>query len=77
MGGTAPAVLNAANEVAVEAFLNGEIPFLEIASVIRATLAGHEVKSLEHIDEVLRADLWARKQARQVAVKIAGGGQAC
>lgn len=77
MGGTAPAVLNAANEVAVEAFLNGEIPFLEIASVIRATLAGHEVKNLEHIDEVLRADLWARKQARQVAVKIAGGGQAC
>ena len=65
-GGTAPAVLNAANEVAVEAFLNGEISFLDIPAVIRATLHEHEVRPLQQIDEVLRADRWARASARRI-----------
>jgi len=77
MGGTAPAVLNAANEVAVDAFLNGEISFLDIAKVIRAALEGHEVKALAHIDEVLRADLWGRKEARRLIQGSPGGGKAC
>jgi 1-deoxy-D-xylulose-5-phosphate reductoisomerase len=65
-GGTAPAVLNAANEVAVEAFLTGEIPFLEIPAVIRATLDRHRPEPLRHIDEALRADRWGREAARRI-----------
>jgi 1-deoxy-D-xylulose-5-phosphate reductoisomerase len=65
-GGTAPAVLNAANEVAVEAFLNGEIAFLDIPAVIRATLDEHRPGPLEHIDEALRADRWSRSAARRI-----------
>ena len=65
-GGTAPAVLNAANEVAVEAFLNKEIAFLDIPGIIRSTLEGHRNGPLGHIDEVLRADRWARMAARRI-----------
>ncbi len=65
-GGTAPAVLNAANEVAVEAFLNGEISFLDISTTIRATLDGHRNETLTHIDGALRADRKARVAARRV-----------
>jgi 1-deoxy-D-xylulose-5-phosphate reductoisomerase len=77
MDGTAPAVLNAANEVAVDAFLNEEIAFLDIARIIGATLKGLEVKPLEHIDDVLRADLWGRREARRLIDSQAEGGQAC
>ena len=65
-GGTAPAVLNAANEVAVEAFLQGKIAFLEIPAIIRTTLEGHQAAPLQRIDEVLRADLWGRNTARRL-----------
>ena len=65
-GGTAPAVLNAANEVAVEAFLQGEIAFLAIPVIIRATLERHRVGSLTHLDEALRADRWGRAEARRI-----------
>jgi len=64
-GGTAPAVLNAANEIAVDAFLKGEIGFLEIPGVLRATLDTHQSAPLRHIDEVLRADRWGRAAARR------------
>jgi 1-deoxy-D-xylulose-5-phosphate reductoisomerase len=77
MDGTAPAVLNAANEVAVDAFLNEEIAFFDIARIIGATLKGLEVKPLEHIDDVLRADLWGRREARRLIDSQAEGGQAC
>lgn len=65
-GGTSPAVLNAANEVAVEAFLGGEIPFLQIPAVIRAALDRHRPQPLQHIDEALRADRWGRETAREI-----------
>jgi 1-deoxy-D-xylulose-5-phosphate reductoisomerase len=65
-GGTAPAVLNAANEVAVEAFLEGRITFLSIPRVIRETLERHSCRSLDHLDEVLRSDVWARAEARRI-----------
>jgi 1-deoxy-D-xylulose-5-phosphate reductoisomerase len=65
MGGTAPAVLNAANEVAVEAFLSGRISFLAIARIIRDVLDEHQPRPLEHIDEVLRADRWGRATANR------------
>ena len=77
MGGTAPAVLNAANEVAVDAFLGDRIPFLDIANVIRSALERHEIRPLEHIDEVLRADLWGRKEARRIIESAATGGRSC
>ena len=65
-GGTAPAVLNAANEVAVQAFLTGEIAFTDIPAVIHATLDRQQNRPIGHIDEVLRADRWARSAARKV-----------
>lgn len=69
-GGTSPAVLNAANEVAVEAFLAGEIGFLAIPGLIRATLDRHQTGPLLQIDEVLRADRWARTEARRIIQTI-------
>lgn len=55
-GGTALAALNAADEVAVEAFLSGRIGFLSITSWIEEALAAHEPKAIETIDDVLEAD---------------------
>lgn len=65
-GGTAPTVLNAANEIAVEAFLARTIGFLDIPAVIQGTLDRHAVAALHHIDDVLRADRWARDEARRL-----------
>ncbi|MDW7646010.1 MAG: 1-deoxy-D-xylulose-5-phosphate reductoisomerase [Desulfuromonadales bacterium] len=64
--GTAPAVLNAANEVAVEAFLNREIGFLAIPDILRRVLDAHRHGALTHIDEALRADRWGRQAARRL-----------
>jgi len=64
-GGTAPAWLNAANEVAVEAFLNRLIPWTGIADVISETLAGHDGTEPTGPDVVLEADRLARARARQ------------
>ena len=62
-GGTAPAVLNAANEVAVEAFLAGRIPFTAIAAVIEDTVAGIGAGRAGSLGEVLEADGLARRKA--------------
>jgi 1-deoxy-D-xylulose-5-phosphate reductoisomerase len=66
---TAPAVLNAANEVAVEAFLDGRIPFGTLPEVNRAVLEAHLDEragdELEGLDDVLEADAWARARARE------------
>ncbi|MCP3177798.1 MAG: 1-deoxy-D-xylulose-5-phosphate reductoisomerase [Desulfuromonadales bacterium] len=64
--GTAPAVLNAANEVAVEAFLNRELGFLAIPDILRRVLDAHRHGALTHIDEALRADRWGRQAARRL-----------
>ena len=64
-GGTAPAWLNAANEVAVEAFLSGLIPWTGIADVISETLTGHDGTDPAGPDVVLEADRLARQRARQ------------
>jgi len=63
-GGTAPAVLNAANEVAVEAFLRGEIPFLAIERIVADVCARHEPIAAPSLSEILEADRWAREAAR-------------
>ena len=62
-GGTAPAVLNAANEVAVAAFLDERIGFLSIGETLQATLARHDPKRASDLDTVLEADRWARECA--------------
>ena len=62
-GGTAPAVLNAANEVAVEAFRAGELPFPGIWRCVSAVMEAHKVASSSSLEAVLEADRWARGKA--------------
>ncbi|MBI4823299.1 MAG: 1-deoxy-D-xylulose-5-phosphate reductoisomerase [Nitrospirae bacterium] len=61
MGGTVPAVLNAANEVAVEAFLKRRIGFNDIPAIIKDTIRSHTKKDITGIESVIEADNWARK----------------
>lgn len=63
LGGTAPSVYNAANEVAVARFLNGEIPFLRIESLIEETLSRHTNHAADELDAIFAADRWAREIA--------------
>jgi 1-deoxy-D-xylulose-5-phosphate reductoisomerase len=68
LGGTAPAVYNAANEVCVQAFLDGEMRFTDIVPTIERVLSAHDVPSEQTdltVDDVLAADAWARGQAGQ------------
>lgn len=62
-GGTMPAVMNAANEVAVDAFLNGGLRFIEIADVIRKTMDAHTHREIAGLEDALEADRWARERA--------------
>jgi len=62
-GGTAGAVLNAANEVAVAAFLAGKIRFGEICGTVQRTIDAHQVQRHPTLDDLLAADHWARQQA--------------
>jgi 1-deoxy-D-xylulose-5-phosphate reductoisomerase len=62
-GGTAPCVLNAANEVAVHAFLRGELDFLGIARVIEQALQALPPEPVRHFEDLLRADTTAREVA--------------
>jgi 1-deoxy-D-xylulose-5-phosphate reductoisomerase len=64
MGGTAPAILNAADEIAVEAFLDRRIPFLDIPKLIEATLGAHKAGAADSIESITHADGWAREYAR-------------
>ncbi len=63
-GGSMPAVLNGANEIAVDAFLKGTIGFLEIPDLIEKTMNAHTHSSVETIEAVMTADRWARETAR-------------
>jgi len=62
-GGGTPAVLNAANEVAVKAFLDGTLPFLDIAHIIQETLNGYQPLPMTSIGDALEIDRWARERA--------------
>jgi 1-deoxy-D-xylulose-5-phosphate reductoisomerase len=64
-GGTYPAVLNGANEVAVEAFLAGSASFLDIPRVVREVLEAHQGGPADSIERVLDADAWARRRATE------------
>lgn len=62
-GGTAPAVLNAADEIAVSAFLDGHIRFTDIAAVVANVLERHDVEEPDSVDHIAEVDEWARAQA--------------
>jgi 1-deoxy-D-xylulose-5-phosphate reductoisomerase len=65
-GGSAPATLNAANEVAVAAFLEGRLPFLQITAVIEETLGALDCGPVRTLEEVLEADARARMRAVKI-----------
>ena len=71
LGGTAPAVLNAANEVAVEAFLDGRIPFTGIAEIISAVLGESAIEPLKALDQVYAVDVEARALAGRFVARLA------
>jgi 1-deoxy-D-xylulose-5-phosphate reductoisomerase len=62
-GGTLPAVLNAANEVAVYGFLGHHIGFADISDIIRSTMEQHTVIKNPTLSDILEADAWARQEA--------------
>lgn len=74
IGRSMPAVLNGANEVAVEAFLKKEIGFLQIPELIENTMEAHTPFSMEGIEGVLEADSWAREQAGALKRQLRTGG---
>lgn len=63
IGGTLPAVLNAANEIAVEAFVNRRISFLQISETVAHVMKCHAVVAHPTLEQILEADAWARKAA--------------
>ena len=66
MGGTYPTVLNAANEVAVNAFLGERIKFTDIIPIVRETLERHDKLDSGCLDNILEADRWSRSAAGSV-----------
>ncbi len=72
-GQSMPAVMNAANEIAVEAFLEGRIAYLQIAQLIEKTMDAHQSHRLDSIEEVLVADQWGRVKARELCAALQTG----
>ncbi|MFP4472411.1 MAG: 1-deoxy-D-xylulose-5-phosphate reductoisomerase [Candidatus Omnitrophota bacterium] len=68
--GTAPAVLNAANEVAVEAFLEERIPFLSLYKISADVMEQHDCTGGATLEELLAADEWARSRAREMLTAL-------
>jgi 1-deoxy-D-xylulose-5-phosphate reductoisomerase len=68
--GTVPVVLNAANEVAVEAFLDGKLGFTSISRVIERSMNAHTVERVSTLDDVRRVDAWARDKARAMVAEL-------
>ena len=68
-GGPLPAVLNAANEVAVQAFCDKQIGFTDITDVVRQTMQAHGILATPSLDEIIEADDWARKTATKLLVR--------
>lgn len=65
-GGTLPAVLNAANEISVQAFLDGKIRLSEIAQINETVMNLHQIESANSLETILLADTWARESARKM-----------
>ena len=68
--GTLPVVLNAANEVAVEAFLDAKLGFTSISRVIERSMNAHTVERVSTLDDVRRVDAWARDKARAMVAEL-------
>ena len=66
IGGTMPAAMNAANEIAVDAFLNHGLRFSEIPQVIRSTMEAYAHQEITCLDDALEADRWAREKAESL-----------
>lgn len=69
-GESMPAVLNGANEMAVDSFLKEEIPFLGIPDIIEKTMNAHNTHPVSTLDSVLDADRWAREKAKEEIKKL-------
>lgn len=68
-GGTLPCAMNAANEVAVAAFLAGDCAFLDIADCVEEVMSVHDVEKTESLDQLCEVDAWARQRAREVLAR--------
>jgi 1-deoxy-D-xylulose-5-phosphate reductoisomerase len=66
VGETMPAILNAANEIAVNAFLEGSLKFTDVPFLLQRVMEEHEVKSVHTIEDILRADQWARERSKAI-----------
>jgi len=66
-GGTMPAVFNAANEIAVARFVDGQIKFPQIFETVERTMGAHRVVASPTLDAIVEADLWARKEAERAS----------
>jgi 1-deoxy-D-xylulose-5-phosphate reductoisomerase len=69
-GESMPAVMNAANEIAVAEFLEGHIGFTQIAETIERTMNAHTAHNLQSIEEVLKSDHWGRETAREICKEM-------
>ncbi|TAL23121.1 MAG: 1-deoxy-D-xylulose-5-phosphate reductoisomerase [Frankiales bacterium] len=70
--GTAPAVLNAANEVCVQAFVDGRLPFLGIVETVAAVVEENPLRERATLAEVLESEQWARQRARELVARGQG-----
>ncbi len=72
-GGSMPAAMSAANEVAVKYFLEEKIGYADIARVIKTTMDAHTPSPVRMIEDALKADLWARQEAEKVIEAVVSG----
>jgi 1-deoxy-D-xylulose-5-phosphate reductoisomerase len=72
-GGTMPAVLNAVNEIAVQAFLDNKIRLPDIARIIEAVMNEHEIQPASNLEAILEGDAWARVKAKELLTETASG----
>lgn len=75
IGGTMPTVLNGSNEIAVDAFLEGQIGFLGIPALIEKTMESHQVTPVDKIEAVLEADKWSRRKTKEHLENLIGSLQ--
>jgi 1-deoxy-D-xylulose-5-phosphate reductoisomerase len=71
IGGTMPAAMNAANEIAVDAFLHGGIRFPDIAEIIDSTMQAHAARDMDSLETALEADRSAREKAESLVHALA------
>lgn len=72
IGESMPAVLNGANEIAVNAFLEGKIGFLQIPQIIEKTMERHDTVPINSIDQAIETDRWAQSWAKELLEKMVG-----